>query len=140
MGEATGPTGCGGCGQQPLEDKLKSLGIMNYLRAKTSGRIPQEVADARFRTCSQLCEEKELTPNGTPTEQKLFREINGVFYCGEPWVRMPYRSEKASGCGCDLKDKTAWHESACPRGLWAASVTFRHPQADQLEGAISSET
>lgn len=89
----------------------KSFGILGYVSAKLSGKVSEETQAARLDIC------KGCTAADT-RGQKLYREIDGVAYCGLPRSEKVYRDDKQDGCGCDLLDKIQYRKSKCPKDFW----------------------
>jgi len=91
----------------------KSYGIIDYAKAKLSGKIDETTAQIRLAVC------KTCIHRDQDTGKRLFREKDGKFYCGEPRVLGSlYRDDARVGCGCDLEEKCSYVESKCPRRLW----------------------
>lgn len=89
----------------------KTLGLLSLSKAIMSGTTTREIASERINLCF-TCD--ELDPNMVP----LYREIDGIPYCGEPRLSDVYRDEFAEGCGCNLHEKVQYNNVACPRGRW----------------------
>jgi hypothetical protein len=97
---------------------VKSLGWGSYIESKLSGYVRAQTKVVRMFAC-KMCTERE-TVSGKPAGPRLFREIAGKPYCGEPRGIIDRRIEANVGCGCNLEDKTRWKASVCPRMRWAA--------------------
>ena len=96
------------------EKRSMSFGALDAAVAIMSGRVPEEIAEARFAVC-EICD--KVDDKG----ERLFREVKDKHYCGEPRIGWKvYRDEKESGCGCNLKDKVKFNGSSCPWGIWGA--------------------
>jgi len=86
-------------------------------KALMSGEVPPEVAAARL----SICKDCQLAEAGS--DIRLFREVDGSLYCGEPRVGWKvYRDEAAIGCGCKLEEKVKHKASACPHARWVEHV------------------
>lgn len=110
-GFAMGCSTCGGSG----------FGILSFARAILSGPAAQKDQDARIMICRQ-CQAKE--PNGNT---RLYRQMAGQEYCGQPRLKSMYRDEKKYGCGCSLNLKTRFAKSDCPLGYWSNSAVAGNP-------------
>jgi hypothetical protein len=92
----------------------KTTGVGSYIKAKQSGLAPLQAQQERFSICQKCTETEEHKEN----KPRLFREIKGRFYCGKPWITKFYRNDIDFGCGCNLREKVKYNDSACPRGHW----------------------
>ena len=98
-------------------------GVMDYTRTKFGKLIDDKTRKMRRALC-QHCKQVVVDVDDKETVERLFRTIDGVNYCGEPFVDKPNRNEFKDGCGCDVDDKVKWKNSACPRGLWGPDGKF----------------
>lgn len=112
---------CGNCGGNTEQDKQKikeinnkTWGLGNLAKAIASGVVSEEIKNIRFEKCSK-CEIKDIEGN------RLFREENGVNYCGVPRLAelaKIKRDERHWGCGCELHEKIKYNSSECPFKVW----------------------
>ncbi len=132
---------CGGCSQEeePLgahleinlapvdalgeNESVVQTGAISYIKAKIGGKASSRVQKLRFATCVS-CEQMQQTADDKNTSTRLFREIHGVPYCGDPWSSKLIRNQFLDGCGCDLSDKVKYTKSECPRKQWGPGVNF----------------
>ena len=112
----TDSKGCTGCAQR---EQLKKLGLLSYLKAKTSGLVEEDIQSKRLEICKN-CKETEKDTNN-----QLYRVIENKSYCGQPRLENIYRDEVEVGCGCNIEDKVKWNMSACPRMKWGPSDRFQ---------------
>lgn len=91
--------------------KEKTIGATSLAKAVAGGKASPEEIERRERIC-KACQ--EVDEKG----ERLYREIKGKVYCGEPRLRRILRSERESGCGCRLRWKWHFKGAACPHGKW----------------------
>lgn len=92
------------------KDQL-TTGMVSFVQAVVSGKVDSKVLEERESICRQ-CDATD------DKGERLFREIDGKVYCGEPRLRRILRSEAKSGCGCKLTTKWVFQKSRCPLGKW----------------------
>ena len=89
----------------------KSLGLVSFVKGMLSGQVSSEVRETRLAIC-RAC---------TATDSKgerLFREIGGRAYCGEPRLQKLLRVDAQDGCGCELRKKSLSRAASCPIRKW----------------------
>ncbi|MBE7466824.1 MAG: hypothetical protein HS116_25415 [Planctomycetes bacterium] len=89
----------------------KSLGLASFVKGMLSGQVSPEIREARIAIC-RAC---------TATDSKgerLFREIGGRMYCGEPKLQKLLRVDARDGCGCNLSLKIEYKNATCPHNKW----------------------
>lgn len=114
---------CKGCADRKAEREAnkKSYGIIDYAKAKLSGKVDDLTSKVRLAVC------KTCIHRDQDTGQRLFRVIDGKFYCGEPRIfGSLYRDDVRVGCGCDLEEKCSYVESKCPRRSWGPGDRLSH--------------
>ncbi len=110
---------CEGCAEKAPS---KTFGIIDFAKAKLSGKVVEHVRAMREGICER-CNEA-VTGDNDRNGERLFRKIDGVPYCGKPHKLIERRDNKAFGCGCDLSDKVLWNKSKCPREHWGPNNKF----------------
>jgi hypothetical protein len=125
--------GCGGCGPSLVKPKLRRrvLGWLSFFRAKASGRAEKNLADLRYSLCHACTERSEATGD------RLFREVDGTYYCGKPRKWLEWRDEYAEGCGCDLSEKARYEASRCPRRLWGPGNNLNTRKIKVIREAVN---
>ena len=113
---------CKSCSEKKAaREANKSYGIIDYTKAKLSGKIDNTTAKIRLAVC------KTCIHRDQDTGKRLFREKDGKFYCGEPRVfGSLYRDDARVGCGCDLEEKSSYVDSKCPRRMWGPGTRLSH--------------
>lgn len=109
------PSGPQGFTENNIEEiDNTTWGVKSLAEAALSGDSPRDIQEQRFNLCKN-CNIKDLKG------EKLFREINGVAYCGIPRLSelgKIKRDERHWGCGCKLVEKIAYNASQCPFRVW----------------------
>jgi hypothetical protein len=93
------------------EQPVKTLGLTSMVKALTSGPVDKEEKQRRQEICQECQEQDE---GGI----RLYREIDGKSYCGEPRLKRILRDEGKNGCGCNLRFKWIFKEAHCPLKKW----------------------
>lgn len=107
-----------------VADKGKTrIGVLQYAKAITGGKVKGRIQKLRYAACVS-CEHFVRDEDGRDTSERLFREINGVPYCGVPKAHKVVRNEVRDGCGCNLNDKIKYTKSECPRKIWGPGANF----------------